>query len=143
MAYLGEKERAKEWASRALTIEPDDAMNRSLPSTITSPRLIPTQHDLAVLGSVLVSGVHRPLKRDGALDGVDGAGEVHEDPIAHQLDDTAMVRGDDRLKDFLAAGLERGEGAGLVHLHETAVADHVGSQDRGEAALGAFFGHVA
>jgi adenylate cyclase len=24
LAYLGEKERAKEWASRALTIEPDD-----------------------------------------------------------------------------------------------------------------------
>jgi adenylate cyclase len=28
LAYLGEKERAKEWASRALIIEPDDAMNR-------------------------------------------------------------------------------------------------------------------
>ncbi len=28
LAYLGEKERAKEWASRALTIEPDDAMDR-------------------------------------------------------------------------------------------------------------------
>ena len=27
LAYLGEKERAKEWASRALTIEPDDPIN--------------------------------------------------------------------------------------------------------------------
>jgi adenylate cyclase len=27
LAYLGEKERAKEWASRALTIEPDDVMD--------------------------------------------------------------------------------------------------------------------
>ena len=27
LAYLGEKERAKEWASRALTIEPDDSMD--------------------------------------------------------------------------------------------------------------------
>jgi adenylate cyclase len=28
LAYLGEKERAKEWASRALTIEPDDPIDR-------------------------------------------------------------------------------------------------------------------
>jgi adenylate cyclase len=27
LAYLGEKERAKEWASRALTIEPDDEVD--------------------------------------------------------------------------------------------------------------------
>jgi len=29
-----------------------------------------------------------------------------------------------------------------VLLHEAAVADHIGGKDGGEAALGAFFGHV-
>ena len=34
LAYLAEKERSKEWASRALTIEPDDPMNLSLSETL-------------------------------------------------------------------------------------------------------------
>jgi len=35
-----------------------------------------------------------------------------------------------------------GERGGVVALHEAAVADHIGGQDGGKAALGAFFGHV-
>ena len=41
----------------------------------------------------------------------------------------------------LAAGLERSQGAGFIRLHEAAVADHIGGQNGGKAALGTFFGH--
>jgi len=37
---------------------------------------------------------------------------------------------------------ERSHRTGFVLLHEPAVADHVGCQNGGEAALGAFFGYV-
>ena len=33
------------------------------------------------------------------------------------------------------------ERTGLIHLHEAAVADHIGGQNGGKTALGAFFGH--
>jgi hypothetical protein len=49
---------------------------------------------------------------------------------------------DQRLKDIFATLLERGQCARLITLHEAAVADHIGGQDGGKAALGAFFGHV-
>jgi hypothetical protein len=46
------------------------------------------------------------------------------------------------LEDFPSTGLEGGERAGLVQLHEAAVADHIGRENGGKAALDAFFGHV-
>ena len=41
----------------------------------------------------------------------------------------------------MAPRLEGRQRARLIVLHETAVADHVGGEDGGEAALDAFFGH--
>ena len=46
--------------------------------------------------------------------------------------------GEDQLLEMC---LERCKGRRLVLLHESAVADHISGQDRGKAALDAFFGH--
>ena len=40
----------------------------------------------------------------GALDGVDSAGEIDQDAVAHQLDDTAMVLGNQRLQESPGGG---------------------------------------
>jgi hypothetical protein len=49
---------------------------------------------------------------------------------------------DQGLKDVSPSFLERSQGAGLIQLHETAVANYVGSENGGKPALDAFFGHV-
>ena len=46
------------------------------------------------------------------------------------------------LEDVPSTGLEGGQRTGLVRLHEAAVADHIGGQNGGKTALGAFFGHL-
>src|SRR5919108_282669 len=70
-----------------------------------------------------------------AIDGLAGAGELHEHAIAHDLDDTAMMLGHQRLQDFAAPLLQGGERSCLVLLDEPAVADHVRGQNSGQAAL--------
>jgi hypothetical protein len=64
-----------------------------------------------------------------------GAGELHEDAIPHQLDDPSAMLGDQGLKDIRASGLERGQGSGLVRLHQARVPDHIGDQDGGKTAF--------
>ena len=49
--------------------------------------------------------------------------------------------GDLRIDELLAECLERGECAGLVGLHEPAVSNHVGGEDRRKPSLDTFFGH--
>ena len=83
----------------------------------------------------LVGSLRRGLERDRALDGVDGAGEFHEDAIAHGLDQAAMMLRQERLKDRFASGIERSQRPRLIHTHEAAVADHIGHQDRSKPAL--------
>ena len=51
--------------------------------------------------------------------------------------------GDHGLENVRAAGFKGSECTGLVQLHEAAVADHIGGQNGGKTALGAFFGHLA
>ena len=69
------------------------------------------------------------------MDGLSGNSELDESPVAHELDDTAMMFRDRRVYQLLAVGLERSQGAHLIELHEAAVSDHIGDQDRSEAAL--------
>jgi hypothetical protein len=47
-----------------------------------------------------------------------------------------------RLEDFLATGLEGGQGAGLVRLHHSAVADYVSRENGGETAMRRLFWHT-
>jgi hypothetical protein len=47
-----------------------------------------------------------------------------------------------RFQHLLPSGHERDQRAGFVLLHQPAIADYISGEDGGEAALGAFFGHV-
>jgi hypothetical protein len=102
-----------------------------------------TQADALGLGDLLLPLGHAALDRDRSGDGVDGAGELAEDAVAHELDDTPTVLGDERLDQLLAVSLEAVEGALLIALHETRVADHICRQNSGEPAVDAASGHSA
>ena len=59
----------------------------------------------------------------------------HQGTVAHELDDAPPVLGDERVDELPAVCLEALERAGLVALHQPAVADHVGRQDGGQPPL--------
>jgi hypothetical protein len=76
------------------------------------------------------------------LDRIHDAGELRQDPVAHQLHDAAAVCGDfgvDHQGLVLFQGSQR---PGLVFAHKPAVADYVGREYGGEPPLDAFLGHV-
>jgi hypothetical protein len=50
--------------------------------------------------------------------------------------------GKGRFEDIRSTRLKGGQRTGLVQLHQAAIADHVGGQNGGKTALGAFFGHL-
>ena len=79
--------------------------------------------------SLVVTSGHRVLDRDGATDGVDDAGELGQEPIAHRLNDAAAVLGDRGVDHLGAARLEARQRPRLVGADESAVADHVGTED--------------
>ena len=88
-----------------------------------------------VSGSGGVGLGHPPLQLQGAGDRVHGAGELDQHAVAHELDDAAAMVADDRLEDGDAPLLQGRKRAGLVRLHQAAVADHVGHQHGGQAAV--------
>src|SRR5262249_21702070 len=92
----------------------------------------------AVLGKRGVARLHALLHLDGALHGVDDAGEFDQHAVAHQLDETAAVFCEQRLEHLPAPLAKHGPRPGLVLAHEPAVADHVGGQNGGEAAFVGF-----
>jgi hypothetical protein len=61
---------------------------------------------------------HAPLDQHRTAHGVDDAPELDQRPIAHELDDAALVLGDERLEELLAVRLEPRERTVLVALHE-------------------------
>ena len=75
---------------------------------------------------------HAPLQLESTADGIHRTGEFDQHPVAHDLDQPAAMLADHRLENLPAAQLEGGERAGLVRLHQAAVADHVGQHDSGE-----------
>ena len=81
-----------------------------------------------------ILGGDRRLHRDGALHGIDRAGEVGDDAVARGVEDTAPVRRDQLIDDD-AARLQPGERPDLVARHQPAIAGDVGGEDRGEFAL--------
>ena len=84
---------------------------------------------------------HATLDADGALDGLDGAGELAQRAVAHQLDDAAAVLGQEWLDQLPVVRLEALERASLVALHQARVTGHVGGEDGGEPALRSGRGH--
>ena len=85
---------------------------------------------------------HRLLEVGGACYRVDRAAEFHQEGIADLLEDATLMLGDHRFEHVLPAGFQRREGARFVALHQPAVADHIGREDRGEPTLDALFGHL-
>ncbi len=95
------------------------------------------EHDAPVGRRLGLAVGDRLLHRDRAGDGIDHRGELDDRPVAHQLDDPALVLGQQRVDRLLAQGLDRGQRAGLVLLDQARVADDVGGQDRRQPALDA------
>ena len=87
------------------------------------------------LGQRGVARLRALLDLDRALHRVHHAGELDQHAVAHQLHQTTLIFGEQRL-DHLAAPLsEHRKRSGLVLAHEPAVADDVGGENRGEAAF--------
>jgi hypothetical protein len=84
---------------------------------------------------------HAPLHGHGAGDRVDHRGELDQRPVAHQLDDPALVLGQQGIDHLPPQVLKRRQRGGLVLLDQARIADHVGGQDGGEPALGVGLGH--
>src|SRR5262249_33934120 len=99
------------------------------------------QDDLSVLGQAGIGLGHAVLEVYGTLHSVDRASELDQCAIADDLEDTALVLGDQWLQHLPAPRLEGSERSGLIPLHKPAVADHVGGEDGGQAALRVLFGH--
>ena len=78
---------------------------------------------------------HPLLQLDGAFDRTDGARELDEDAIAHQLENAAAVPGDQRLQHILPARPQRFQRARLVFRHEAAVPHDIGGEYGGKLAL--------
>jgi len=58
---------------------------------------------------------------------VHGTGELYQRPIAHHLDDAAMMFGSHRLNNFGTPRFEHSQGARFVTLHQAAEADYIDS----------------
>src|SRR5262249_24771430 len=101
-----------------------------------------SQPDSPISGRICVGAFHALLQLDGAFDGVDSAGELNQDPVAHKLNDASMVLGNQWLKDFRAARLESSQRPSLVRLHQPAVANHIRGHDGGEATSRSLFRHA-
>ena len=68
---------------------------------------------------------------DRSLLAVHGAGEFDQDAVPHDLDDTAPMPSNGGLEDSLSTGLEGGQRASLIQLHEPAVTNYVGRENGG------------
>ena len=97
--------------------------------------------DALVLRRVRLPLGHALLDQHGALHGVDHAAELAQRAIAHELDDAAVVLGDQRLDEALAVVLETLDRSGLVALHQARIADHIGRENGSEASVGTRGGH--
>ena len=90
---------------------------------------------LPVFWLVRVPCRHRLLDGRGAGHRVHDAGELDEEAVAHGLEEPPLMLGDLGLDHLGAERPDRGEGAGLVLPHHLRIADDIGGEDGGEAAL--------
>ena len=94
-----------------------------------------TQYDPGFLGQMIVGCGQGRLQFGGTAYGTDSAGKLDENAIAHDLHDPTFVGGHERCQDFGALFPEGRYRPVFICLHQTAVADDVGQNDGGEAAL--------
>lgn len=81
-----------------------------------------------VLGNARLDG-------DRARDGIDDRAELHERTVAHQLDNTALMLGQQRIDHIPAQNLQGRQRPSLVMFDEAGIADDVSGQDRGQPPL--------
>jgi hypothetical protein len=83
---------------------------------------------------------HLPLHRHCAAHRVDDAGKFHQHAVAGGLHDAAAMASDPRIDQLVAQSLEPLEGRLLIGAHQARISRHIGGEDRGQAAVGAFVG---
>src|SRR5215469_13145915 len=83
-------------------------------------------------GDVRIAPRHSRLDLNGALDRVDHALELDQQPVTRGLNDASAVLGDRGIDQLQAMGLEPRQSAGFVDLHEAAVPDHIGGKNRNQ-----------
>src|SRR5215469_12767688 len=74
------------------------------------------------------------LRRDRALHGIDGAGEISDETVTRRVEDSASMRGDQPIDDD-PVSRKGAKGADLISAHQAAVALHIGCEDRGELSF--------
>ena len=75
------------------------------------------------------------LHRHGTGHRVHHRAELGERSVAHQLDDAAVMLGQERIDDLAPQGFQGGKRPGFVHFHEMGVPDDVRRQDRHQPPL--------
>jgi hypothetical protein len=91
--------------------------------------------DAAVQWFGQVAGGHVALHLDGAANGIDDTAEFQEQAVTGCLDDATVMARERRLDQLVQQRLEPRDRAFLIGGNESAVAGHVGGNDRGEPAL--------
>src|SRR5262245_59619753 len=99
------------------------------------------EHDAALFEQAAFVLGRSYLHFDCTRASIDRTGEFDEHAVANHLDYPAVMLIDKRADNLAAPRLECGERAGLILLHEPAVADDIGGQDSGKATLDAFLDH--
>ena len=107
----------------------------SSPSIRMSPRWMPTRQSIRrSLGNPGISLGHQLLERNRTLHGAHHRGELDQHAVAGRLDDPPAMFGNERIGSG-AMFAQQTRRTRLVGLHQPAVADHVGREDGGEAAV--------
>ena len=88
----------------------------------------------AFAGNPGITLCHQLLKRDRALHGADHRGELDQHAIAGRLNDPPAMFGNKRIGSG-AMFAQQTRRTRLVGFHQPAVADHIGREDGGEAAV--------
>jgi len=95
---------------------------------------------LVFIGCRLSLG-HAVLPGHRAGDSIHHAGELDQQAVADELDDPAMMLGDERLQALLAQLGQMPKRPRLIRTHKAGIADYVSGKDGGQPALGPVFGH--
>jgi hypothetical protein len=75
------------------------------------------------------------LDFDGAAQSIHHAVELNQNPVAHGLNQAAVMRGDLRFEEFVEVGVEADTRSLFVDLAQAAITDHIRNQDCCKAAL--------
>ena len=70
------------------------------------------------------------LHRHRTGDRIDDGVELHQGSVAHELDDAALMLGEQRIDHFSTQRLDRRERRRLVRFDQARIADDVGRHDR-------------